>query len=1246
MQAESGTDKNAPNRPGGARPTRWIPAEVWQRQGMSAQEMTLPLDVVIPTSSAEKANIVLKAGQKVMVLKSPKGIYMQLESGKIIAIRTAFKMGQNNKDKTAAPTPTTATSKLTSATSNPKTLPSNVGNTSSSNIPANLKNNSSISIVQNKTGSGINKNIPITGGGVGSGAGAINQSPSRSGSGFIAGTGSHSATGVRNNMMTNIHRNRAQQNKNVQLGTARPYNMKNSTPIQTPNKMSLLRKNSDDIKSFDKDDHSHDADPFGNIDDGDEVEEYKTDENTTMMMTKTGMPDDSVKDIGNMKTFMTPESDELMKSDNNPMVQEQMHNSSMHQPGMMQDQMRQMHQSTTQQPQQMFSQQNMAGGNQQDTIMPLHQQQPSPQQNLHQPMQSQLQQQMTHNLHTSSQMSSLQQRPNQPMNVSSSFSNNQTLNEPTKTNTHQSKSNTMGTNDTDDVIMVSTSQNFPQKGVENYTTANYGLNYGNFPPYYHQAYPYQTANQSSGQQNQPQQQNQYSNYPSQSSQPNQSQSTTQSNIDQLTNQTATSQPNNFQEKSNKSDQSINDNSYPYQSHSQTQSHSQNQSQSQMFSQSQNYTQPNLQAQNHPQPHNHPQSQNHPIPQNQMCNTPTSNQQHLSHSVTSMTNQSAQQASSNQHGSQQSMPQSYHYQDSHTPTSIQNPSHQNVMQSSQPYQSQQAPQPSYNYSNQSNQLSGQNQSLSNQSYQTSHAPQTSTHQLHQPYNTLPKTTTQSSSIHSNHGTPSQSYYSQMSQPNYSTSVTTASQSQPRVSATVSAPITIEDDEPPLREKIIYKPNLVERKIQRHTTETMSHPYQHHSHSMSSQSPQLNYHHHDTMNPKSGKQSSLKNYRHNKLQPANQVPTGGPPSLQSSLTDNYESESSHSADNSQTPPSTSMSNQINYQQNYTPHMQMQSSYQNSQQNMYSHTSMHNQTTPQNRSNIQKSTHTTNQSSYHQQHSKPIQQIHQTPPPSLSNFAHANVSHMPPMPIAASPSMPPQKIESSLSFLEKTASSINEDKNGFQASLSNITRSYSPSPNYIDELPPRHSPIVPPGPKPKKPSKASTKKEKKQNIKHQPNLIEPPSKSRSPAVMQSMSSSMYPGQPGVGGGVVPGGVSIPNVSPASKGAASGYNSPSTGYNNPSNENIMSHQTQSPQASQSPAVASSGTGYSNSSYGYGGYNNMPASSIPPVTESPTSSLQLQHHQQQQHQQPVSSVQSYNSNYASKFVNFSFMLICILVHS
>ncbi|XP_023312756.1 helicase ARIP4-like, partial [Anoplophora glabripennis] len=87
----------------GERPSRWIPAEHWQRQGMTAQEMTLPLDVVIPTNQPEKGNIVLKAGQKVLVLKSPKGVYMQLESGKIVAIKTAIKVkgkAEDNHDPT------------------------------------------------------------------------------------------------------------------------------------------------------------------------------------------------------------------------------------------------------------------------------------------------------------------------------------------------------------------------------------------------------------------------------------------------------------------------------------------------------------------------------------------------------------------------------------------------------------------------------------------------------------------------------------------------------------------------------------------------------------------------------------------------------------------------------------------------------------------------------------------------------------------------------------------------------------------------------------------------------------------------------------------------------------------------------------------------------------------------------------------------------------------------------------------
>ncbi|XP_050302168.1 uncharacterized protein LOC126740238 [Anthonomus grandis grandis] len=120
-----------PMQQGNERPSRWIPAEHWQRQGMTAQEMTLPLDVVIPTNQPEKGNIVLKAGQKVLVLKSPKGVYMQLESGKIVAIKTAIKVkGKADENPTADPM------KLAAGKMPP--------------LPPQMKNNPSLSVIPQK----------------------------------------------------------------------------------------------------------------------------------------------------------------------------------------------------------------------------------------------------------------------------------------------------------------------------------------------------------------------------------------------------------------------------------------------------------------------------------------------------------------------------------------------------------------------------------------------------------------------------------------------------------------------------------------------------------------------------------------------------------------------------------------------------------------------------------------------------------------------------------------------------------------------------------------------------------------------------------------------------------------------------------------------------------------------------------------------------------------------------------------
>lgn len=112
MQNEIGDAVN-PSRVNPHKPNKWVPVEVWQSKGLTAQEMTLPqgrnmrkkylqqilqnlllTDVSIQTNSADKSKIYLKAGQKVIVLKSQKGICLQLESGKVIAIRASMKSGQ------------------------------------------------------------------------------------------------------------------------------------------------------------------------------------------------------------------------------------------------------------------------------------------------------------------------------------------------------------------------------------------------------------------------------------------------------------------------------------------------------------------------------------------------------------------------------------------------------------------------------------------------------------------------------------------------------------------------------------------------------------------------------------------------------------------------------------------------------------------------------------------------------------------------------------------------------------------------------------------------------------------------------------------------------------------------------------------------------------------------------------------------------------------------------------------------
>lgn len=170
------------------------------------------LDVVIPTSSADKQNIILKEGQKVMVLKSPKGIYMQLETGKIIAIRTALKVG-HNKDKTQQDTPFMARemqkrgSSAIGTTNKVASVTPAVAATQATTGAATATAIGNISNSGNTTGTFTPTNTKTT----------VN----------TARRGANHVQFGRTNSMAG--------NKTVQMGTAKPYNMKSNarTPMTT-----------------------------------------------------------------------------------------------------------------------------------------------------------------------------------------------------------------------------------------------------------------------------------------------------------------------------------------------------------------------------------------------------------------------------------------------------------------------------------------------------------------------------------------------------------------------------------------------------------------------------------------------------------------------------------------------------------------------------------------------------------------------------------------------------------------------------------------------------------------------------------------------------------------------------------------------------------------------------------------------------------------------------------------------------
>lgn len=135
-----------------------------------------------------------------MVLKSPKGIYMQLESGKIIAIRTALKVG-HNKDKSSQETTFMAREMQKR---NPPIKASNTSNVSAS----------STNSTETSTFSTNSKSNTVT-------------TPSRA-------RGANHVQFGRNTSTT--------ANKNVQMGTAKPYNSKpNARSMAGSDSSSLLQ---------------------------------------------------------------------------------------------------------------------------------------------------------------------------------------------------------------------------------------------------------------------------------------------------------------------------------------------------------------------------------------------------------------------------------------------------------------------------------------------------------------------------------------------------------------------------------------------------------------------------------------------------------------------------------------------------------------------------------------------------------------------------------------------------------------------------------------------------------------------------------------------------------------------------------------------------------------------------------------------------------------------------------------------
>ncbi|KFM71908.1 Helicase ARIP4, partial [Stegodyphus mimosarum] len=57
------------------------------KQGVMVQKLTMPSNVSIPVLTPGAPPVVIPAGQDVLVLRTPKGVYLRLPDGRIIAVQ-------------------------------------------------------------------------------------------------------------------------------------------------------------------------------------------------------------------------------------------------------------------------------------------------------------------------------------------------------------------------------------------------------------------------------------------------------------------------------------------------------------------------------------------------------------------------------------------------------------------------------------------------------------------------------------------------------------------------------------------------------------------------------------------------------------------------------------------------------------------------------------------------------------------------------------------------------------------------------------------------------------------------------------------------------------------------------------------------------------------------------------------------------------------------------------------------------